>query len=388
MACARALPALEALPSGIRPWLRRTLELPAGDIDEAVADWCEALDIDAITRIGAANRAWGTATGLKQAAVVETWLASPDRAAMLPDLAGVVLTAKGEPRKAQKKLIDLEPDYEILAQDVGAACADIASMIQRVAYADLLADGLEVGRDYARAYALAKRRVGGVDFDDLIATTVALLDQPGIGEWVRYKLDQATEHVLIDEAQDTNADQWRIVRALADEFFVGRGIYAPSTRTLFTVGDWKQAIFGFQGTDPFNFAAAELHFGRRALEVAGDDEWPEAERGLPLERLSLTHSFRSTRPILAFVDAAVAAAGEPGLGAIGELEVHASEVKGPGSVTLWPPVIAGGSEDDEEGWVEDAVRKLAGDIAKAVRRWLAPDGLMLESKGRRCALRM
>jgi len=315
--------------------------------------------------------------------MVEAWLASPDRAAMLPDLAGVVLTAKGEPRKAQKKLIDLEPDYEILAQDVGAACADIASMIQRVAYADLLADGLEVGRDYARAYALAKRRVGGVDFDDLIATTVALLDQPGIGEWVRYKLDQATEHVLIDEAQDTNADQWRIVRALADEFFVGRGIYAPSTRTLFTVGDWKQAIFGFQGTDPFNFAAAELHFGRRALEVAGDDEWPEAERGLPLERLSLTHSFRSTRPILAFVDAAVAAAGEPGLGAIGELEVHASEVKGPGSVTLWPTIIAGGSEDDEEGWVEDAVRKLAGDIAKAVRRWLAPDGLMLESKGRR-----
>ncbi|MDY1007023.1 double-strand break repair helicase AddA [Sphingomonas sp. CFBP9019] len=383
MACARALPALEVLPSGIRPWLRRTLELPAGDIDEAVADWCEALDIDAIMRIGAANRAWGTATGLKQAAVVEAWLVSPDRAAMLPDLTGVVLTAKGEPRKAQKKLIDLEPDYEILAQDVGAACADIASMIQRVAYADLLADGLEVGRDYARAYALAKRRVGGVDFDDLIATTVALLDQPGIGEWVRYKLDQATEHVLIDEAQDTNADQWRIVRALADEFFVGRGIYAPSTRTLFTVGDWKQAIFGFQGTDPFNFAAAELHFGRRALEVAGDDEWPEAERGLPLERLSLTHSFRSTRPILAFVDAAVAAAGDPGLGAIGELEVHASEVKGPGKVTLWPPVIAGGSEDDEEGWVDDAVRKLAGDIAKAVRRWLAPDGLMLESKGRR-----
>ena len=46
------------------------------------------------------------------------------------------------------------------------------------------------------------------------------------------------------------------MRALADEFFVGRGIYAPSTRTLFTVGDYKQAIFGFQGTDPVNFQAA------------------------------------------------------------------------------------------------------------------------------------
>jgi ATP-dependent helicase/nuclease subunit A len=298
MACARALPALEMMPSGVQPWLRRTLELPSGDIGEAVAEWCDALDIDAITRIAAANAAWGTATGLKQAATIEAWLASPDRAGTLGDLAGVVLTGKGELRKVQKKLLDIEPDYEVLAHDIGAACTDIVSMTQRVGYADLLADGLEIGRDYARAYALAKRRVGGVDFDDLIATTVALLDQPGIGEWVRYKLDQATEHVLIDEAQDTNADQWRIVRALADEFFVGRGIYAPSTRTLFTVGDWKQAIFGFQGTDPFNFAAAEMHFGRRAKEVAGDDDWPEDERGLPLERLSLTHSFRSTRPVL------------------------------------------------------------------------------------------
>ncbi len=383
MACARALPALETMPSGVQPWLRRTLELPSGDIGEAVAEWCDALDIDAITRIAAANAAWGTATGLKQAATIEAWLASPDRAGTLGYLAGVVLTGKGELRKVQKKLLDIEPEYEVLAQDIGAACTDIVSMTQRVGYADLLADGLEIGRDYARAYALAKRRVGGVDFDDLIATTVALLDQPGIGEWVRYKLDQATEHVLIDEAQDTNADQWRIVRALADEFFVGRGIYAPSTRTLFTVGDWKQAIFGFQGTDPFNFAAAEMHFGRRAKEVAGDDDWPEDERGLPLERLSLTHSFRSTRPVLEFVDAAVAATGEPGLGAIGDLDVHASEVRGPGSVTLWPPVVAGGSEDDEEGWIDDAVRKLAGDIARAVKSWLAPDGLMLDSKGRR-----
>jgi ATP-dependent helicase/nuclease subunit A len=382
--CARALPALEALPVGIQPWLRRELGLPSGDIDEAIAEWCDALDLDAIARIAAANRAWGTATGQAAAATVQRWLDSEDRAATLDELASVVLTGTGTQRKASKKLIDAEPDYEILARDLGEACTDVLSMVQRATYCDLLADGLEVGRDYARAYALAKRRAGAVDFDDLIATTVALLDQPGIGEWVRYKLDQATEHLLIDEAQDTNGHQWRIVRALADEFFVGRGIYAPSTRTLFTVGDYKQAIFGFQGTDPLNFQAAEQYFGGRASEAEGDDDWPEEERGLPLARLSLRHSFRSTRTVLEFVDAAIDAIGEPGLGIAGEVERHASEVAGPGTVTLWPPVSAGGSEDDEEGWVDDAVRKLASDIARAVKGWLAPDtGLMLESKGRR-----
>ncbi len=384
LACARALPALEALPIGIQPWLRRELGLPSGDIDEAIAEWCDALDLDAIARIAAANRAWGTATGQAAATTVQRWLDSEDRAATLDELASVVLTGTGTQRKASKKLIDAEPDYEVLARDLGEACTDVLSMVQRATYCDLLADGLEVGRDYARGYALAKRRAGAVDFDDLIATTVALLDQPGIGEWVRYKLDQATEHLLIDEAQDTNGHQWRIVRALADEFFVGRGIYAPSTRTLFTVGDYKQAIFGFQGTDPLNFQAAEQYFGGRASEAEGDDDWPEEERGLPLARLSLRHSFRSTRTVLEFVDAAIDAIGEPGLGIAGEVEQHASEVAGPGTVTLWPPVSAGGSEDDEEGWVDDAVRKLASDIARAVKGWLAPEtGLMLESKGRR-----
>jgi ATP-dependent helicase/nuclease subunit A len=382
-ACAKSLRALEALPSGIQPWLRRALDLPEGTAGEAIAAGVAALDLDAIRRIAGANAAWGTATGLNHADIVACWLTGgPEaRVAGLEELAGVVLTGKGEPRKASPKLVAAEPDYVELAADLGRRLADLISLGARIGYADLLAGGLAVGRDYARAYDLAKRRVGGVDFDDLIRSTVALLEQPGVGEWVRFKLDQVTEHVLIDEAQDTNLDQWRIVRAIADEFFVGRGVHAPSSRTLFTVGDWKQAIFGFQGTSPFNFAWAERHFGQQAQLVAGDDDWPEEERGLPFHRLSLTQSFRSTRPILTFVDAAVAEVPEPGLGAIGAIEAHASEVPGSGSVTLWPPAVAGGGEDEEEGWVTDSVRQLAGDIARAVRGWL--DGrTMLGARGR------
>src|SRR3546814_7034203 len=81
-----------------------------------------------------------------------------------------------------------------------------------------------------------------------------------MGEWVRYKLDQATEHILIDEAQDTNLAQWTIIARLAEEFFAGEGAHGDRARTLFTVGDFKQAIFGFQGTDPLNFAWAGRHF--------------------------------------------------------------------------------------------------------------------------------
>ena len=87
---------------------------------------------------------------------------------------------------------------------------------------------------------------------------------------------------------------------------MGRGVFAPSVRTLFTVGDFKQAIFGFQGTDPLFFRAAETYFAERAEQVRGTDDMLDHERGLPFERLSLTSSFRSTAPILEFVDAAVA----------------------------------------------------------------------------------
>lgn len=384
-ACAKAPAAMAALPAGdgVQAYLRRALDLPPGDIAAEIERCCgdDAFDVAGLRRIAAANRAWGTATGAKYAELAEAWLvASPgDRAAGLGDLASIALTGKGEARKASAKLIDAEPDYVELAAGLGARCAALVGLAKRADYADLLAEALIVGRDYAEAYARAKRRIGAVDFDDLIAAAAALLDRPGIGAWVRYKLDQATEHILIDEAQDTNLAQWRIVDRVAEEFFAGEGARAGVTRTLFTVGDFKQAIFGFQGTDPIYFRWAEHHFERQARgafdEVSGE--------GVAFNRLSLTHSFRSTRPVLEFVDAAIEAIGEPGLGEIGDLEAHASEVRGPGRVTLWPPVTAadGGDEEDEEGWVGDATRILAGRIAATVRQWL-DDGAMLESQGR------
>src|SRR3546814_13467451 len=91
-----------------------------------------------------------------------------------------------------------------------------------------------------------------------------------MGDWVRYKLDQATDHILVDEAQDTNERQWNIVRALALEYFAGEGARGGGAaeesghRTIFTVGDYKPAIFGFKGTDPKTLDTGRAYFPREA----------------------------------------------------------------------------------------------------------------------------
>ncbi|NIJ24347.1 ATP-dependent helicase/nuclease subunit A [Sphingomonas japonica] len=379
--CARRPDAMAALPSGISPYLRRALDLPIGDIGTELERSCSDAEFEnaALEAVMVANRSWGTATGQKAAAVAERWFAARphERVAMLADIASLVRTAKGDPKKSSAKLIAVDPDYDLHAAVLGDRCGALLAMQARANYADCLAGALDAGRAYASVYVRAKRRTGAVDFDDLIRATVALLAQPGMGDWVRYKLDQATEHVLIDEAQDTNLAQWRIVRAIADEFFTGRGAADDAVRTLFSVGDYKQAIFGFQGTSPLYFQWAHRSFSELA-DIVPDDRF---ERVTPFETLSLTQSFRSTLPILEFVDAAVAGLPEPGMGEMSAAERHRSEVPGPGTVTLWPPVVAGGSDEDEEGWIDDATRALADRTAATIAQWLR-EGRMLGRLGR------
>src|SRR5213076_2971790 len=135
-----------------------------------------------------------------------------------------------------------------------------------------MAAGLRAGQAFADAYARAKRAAGVADFDDLIRWARRLLAQPGMGEWVRYKLDQRTDHILVDEAQDTNEAQWDIVRALAEEYFSGSSEAERRVRTLFMVGDFKQAIYGFQGTDPREFDKMRSEVRARSEALRTEEE--------------------------------------------------------------------------------------------------------------------
>ncbi|WP_454882805.1 double-strand break repair helicase AddA [Sphingomonas oryzagri] len=364
--CARAPDAMAALGPGIEPKLRRAMEVPDGDVETAIAAGCadDRFDMAALARVAAANAAWGTATGLADADVIAAWRARDPagRAASLGDLVRVFHTAKGEPRKYSPKLIAADSAYADFAMRLGEDCAALLALRAKAAFAALLGAGLRAGQAYARAYVEAKRAAGAVDFEDLIRKAVALLSTEGMGEWVRYKLDQRTDHILVDEAQDTNVRQWAIVAALAGEFFAGEGAREGVLRTIFTVGDFKQAIFGFQGTNPLAFEAAERHFAARA------EDGQESFR-----RLSLDRSFRSTPPVLALVDRLIGHLGAAALGLATEVPPHEAAKKGPGRVMLWPPVIAGEAEEiaaGEEGWLDDATRLFADKLARQVKTWI------------------
>ena len=373
--CARAPALIAALPDtgeAVGAIVRAALGVPAGDIEAAICRECAGIDAGALARLAAANRGWGAATGLAQAEVIERWIAAgdADRPMLLTDLVAIVFTAKGEPRKISPRLVAAEADYEALSAAMGERCRSLLNLRALAGYADDLASALWAGRRFAAAYADAKAAAGLLDFDDLIRRAVALLRTPGMGDWVRYKLDQATDHILVDESQDTNAEQWAIVDALAEEYFATAPEDAPKTRTLFTVGDYKQAIFGFQGTDPAEYARAHDHFASAAARASH-----------PFHALSLTHSFRSTRPVLEFVDEVTATIGAAPLGER-RLQGHASEVPGPGTVSLWAPVgDADLTDPGEEGWLPDATIEVANRIARQIRAWI-DRGMMLESKGR------
>ncbi|MBV8119691.1 MAG: double-strand break repair helicase AddA, partial [Alphaproteobacteria bacterium] len=217
-----------------------------------------------------------------------------------------------------------------------------------------------------------------LDFDDLVATALDLLRRPGVAPWVLFKLDGGLDHILIDEAQDTNPEQWRIVAALAEEFFAGEGARS-SLRTVFVVGDMKQSIFSFQRADPQAFLDMRQHFQDRVN--AARREWLE----LPLDI-----SFRSTEPVLQAVDAIFRRPEARDGVAFDGREIHhfAQRAGHAGIVELWP--LAASALDEDPGADELPVAykrvvaphaRLARAIAGTIAQWLA-NGERLEARDR------
>src|SRR5690606_25142407 len=115
-------------------------------------------------------------------------------------------------------------------------------------------------------YAARKQARGWLDFDDLITRARMLLTDPSVAQWVLFRLDGGIDHILVDEAQDTSPDQWRVIELLAQEFTAGRGA-RDVARTIFVVGDKKQSIYSFQGADVEAFDKMKHHFSQRLNEA-------------------------------------------------------------------------------------------------------------------------
>lgn len=102
--------------------------------------------------------------------------------------------------------------------------------------------------DCLEAYQTYKSANGLVDFVDQEYLTLGLLDKPAVQESLRSRLDL----VLIDEFQDTSPIQLALFIKLA-----------KLSKHSIWVGDIKQAIYGFRGTDPQLMQAAAASFERR-----------------------------------------------------------------------------------------------------------------------------
>jgi len=128
----------------------------------------------------------------------------------------------------------------------GASKAIAAAKAALVAPADAALELTEIYAAYEKALASA----GAVDFDDLVVRAVRLLESD---QAALVSARRRCRHLLVDEYQDINAAQYRLVRLLAP---------AGSSTNLCAVGDPDQAIYGFRGSDP-------AYFGRFANDYPG-----------------------------------------------------------------------------------------------------------------------
>ena len=168
----------------------------------------------------------------------------------------------------------------------------------------------QVADTYSR-YEAERTRRRLLDFDDLIASCAdALAGDATFANQVRWR----TRHLFVDEMQDVNPAQFRLLTALLSD--------EPD---LFAVGDPNQSVYGFNGADPTLL-----------------DRLPEILRGTRVIRLDENH--RCTPQIVAVATAVLRD---------GETTGMASEVAPPQTSRLdgpVPKVVSHASDDDEAAW--------------------------------------
>jgi len=299
------------------------------------------------------------------------------RSAGLDAYARAYLNGDGEPyaKIANKDLLEKHPEIEPAIKTETARMLGLNERLQTLRIAQETESVLVLSLRMMECFEAKKQALAVLDYDDLIARTNRVLNQPAIAPWVLFKLDGGIDHILVDESQDTSPAQWQIIKALADDYFSGDSARTDRERTLFVVGDEKQSIYSFLKADPEEFARMRDYFERR-INAAGKK----------FNKVPLNVSFRSAPAILRAVDA-VFAEDAVRRGVSRDPVVHtAFRAEGAGRVEVWPLFIT--PEDQKTGktraktpedWqlplgyetVHNPVAELAGALARQIKAWLA-----------------
>ena len=255
-------------------------------------------------------------------------ISKDDALSFIDDYIRVFLTQTGEIRKTiiDKNCAKQNPKSEKILMREQARVFSLSQRANAAQSLALTAAIADLAHIFLNTFANLKRRQGVLDYDDLINKTLALFSEREAAQWVLYRLDGGLDHILIDEAQDTNPAQWELISYLTEEFFAGLGYKDKHATSLFAVGDAKQSIFGFQGAAPDGFDKWCRYFEEKAK--AADKAF---------EPISLTRSFRAAPKPLALIDNVFKNNKNLPLGTADQEQLHhiANRKKAKGHVELW-----------------------------------------------------
>lgn len=284
------------------------------------------------------------------------------------DLLAAFLTAEGEPRGSlmPKKEAGLYPDLFDRLERERDRIHQLSLDVARAALVERSEALLDVLDAISARYETQKRARSLLDFDDLVTRMGQLLRDDTQGLWVRYKIDGGLTHILVDESQDTNPEQWQVIDALVEDFFEPGGI--ERHRTLFAVGDGKQSIYSFQGAEPALFHESGVKY-----------EWKAMGAKRPFDKVRLRTSFRTLLGVLEAVDT-VFMNEERREAVLEELAIvhETARRDAGGTVTVWPPARDPEEDVDPDNWPLEAAqdqrsgaRRVAERIAGEIAAWVA-----------------
>lgn len=365
---------LDAMTAALADTIGVNVDQTENDIQAA---FIKSVDATKFEEARAALAASGANAKNRCAAPMQIFQLASSTGEQWASLSKLFLKSDGAPRgkysdKQTEKIAPWVNDY-LLDKEAGFIAANEAqkaAVLYRdtVAYYRILSEVRDV-------YRRSKTARAALDFDDLIHRTRRLFSQAS-SAWVMYKLDQGIDHILVDEAQDTSPAQWDVIDALLEDYLSGAGA-RDVNRTFFAVGDMKQSIYSFQGADVGLFEEKETDLGKR-LAAAGD-----------YKNVDLQLSFRTTEPVLDFVDALfVEAEAAEGLGHRGVPAHSAKRTGEAGLVELWP-LTPRPEKIETNPWdapldepeANHPVQILSDRIATTVKGWLEQK-TMLESLNR------
>ncbi len=330
----------------------------------------------------------GSATDQKRANNLQKWLESDknERIKNFDIYKEIYFTKTSTIRKTSKGALSENPECEKIIEKEAERINKTIDLISSLNIAQYSSSLLIIGKAILEEYENMKRTESLLDFDDMIHITLDLLSGktgniPNSSAWVMFKLDGGLKHILVDEAQDTNPEQWEIIRLISNEFFENTKENEDDERTLFIVGDEKQSIYSFQGADPNIFYDMKDYFCKKVKNSGR--KWKD---------ISMNTSFRSTRSVLELVDDSFNK---------NNLNIHlgitspSGKIKHnsfynfrAGQVEIWP-IIEPSKEDKKTKWqlpleiIEELSPSsiLAKNIATTIKSWL-DNKEILESKNR------